>query len=87
MDRWNALVAAFEMDYLPGMFPWDAAKLESSFAGASHGEKCTIQFLLNLWDHSGEWTCGKFDLFEAFGVWDEIRVNALLSWAKAPFWP
>lgn len=67
--------------------PWDAATLEKTFAGKSHGEKCVIQFLLNLWDRSEEWSCGRFDLFEAYGIWDEIRRKAFLSWANGPFWP
>ena len=87
MDRWTALIAAFEMDYLEGMKPWNADNLEKAFAGRSHGEKCVIQFLLNLWDFRIDWACGRFDLFEAYGIWDDIRKNAFLSWANDPFWP
>lgn len=87
MSRWESLVAAFELEYLEGMQPWDANKLEKSFAAKSHGEKCVIQFLLNLWDRGTEWSCGPFDVLEAFGVWDDIRRNAFLSWANNRFWP
>jgi hypothetical protein len=87
MTRWEGLVAAFDMDYLEGMNPWNADKLEKAFAAKSHGEKCVIQFLLNLWDYREEWDCGRFDLFEAYGIWDEIRRKAFLLWANVPFWP
>ena len=87
MTRWEALVAAFDMDYLEGMNPWNADKLDQAFAGKSHGEKCVIRFLLNLWNGTEEWECGRFDLFEAYCTWDEVRRNAFLSWASDPFWP
>ena len=87
MDRWQTLVAAFEMDYLPGMVPWDAVGLEKSFPGATHDEQCTIRFLLNLWDHTSERSCGPFNLFAAYDTWDDIRRNAFLSWGNDPFWP
>jgi len=88
MDPWKALVEAFEMAYLPGMDPWEPVKLvEEAFPGASHGEKCTIRFLVNLWNAADEWSCGTFDLFDAYGIWDETRRKAFLSWANDPFWP
>ena len=87
MTRWEALVAAFDMDYLEGMNPWNADKLDQAFAGKSHGEKCVIRFLLNLWNGTEEWECGRFDLFEAYCTWDEVRRKAFVSWANDPFWP
>jgi hypothetical protein len=87
MTRWEALVAAFDMDYLEGMIPWNADKLDQSFAGRSHGEKCVIRFLLNLWDRQEKWECGRFDLFEALRIWDTDRRKVFLSWANDPFWP
>jgi hypothetical protein len=87
MNRWETLIAAFDMEYLPGMNPWDADQLDETFAGRSHGEKCVIQFLLNLWDGGVEWKCGRFDLFDAFGIWDDVRRRAFLAWANDPYWP
>lgn len=87
MDRWKGLIAAFDMDYLEGLNPWNAEKVEKAFAGRSHGEKCVIQFLLNLWDNKMDWECGAFDLFEAYCTWDTDRRKAFLVWANDPFWP
>jgi hypothetical protein len=36
----------------------------------SHGEVCTARFVLAVWDPSGEWHSGHFDVMEALGVWD-----------------
>jgi len=84
--RWQALVDSFQLRK-PGTDPWDALTLAANFNGASHGERCVIQFLLNLWDASGNWDCGKFDVIEAYSVWDEKNRNAFLKWATEPWWP
>jgi hypothetical protein len=87
MNRWEALVSAFEMDYIDGMAPWNASKLDKAFAAKTHGEKCVIRFLLNLWDRQEKWECGRFDLFEALRIWDADRRKVFLTWAIDPFWP
>ena len=84
--RWQALVDAFAI-HKSGTDPWDALIFAENFAGASHGERCVIQFLLNLWDAGGDWSCGKFDVIEAYSVWDDKRRTAFLTWANQPWWP
>ena len=85
-QKWQSLVDSFSL-HKPGVNPWDANELDEQFDGASHGEKCTIQFLLNLWNGSDDWKCGKFDLFDAFATWNETQRTAFLSWAIDPWWP
>ena len=63
--RWQALVDRFQLPK-KGVAPWDAMELAQQFTGASHGERCVIQFLLNVWDPGGAWECGKCDVIEAF---------------------
>lgn len=70
-----------------GANPWDAKTLEVNFDGASHGEKCVISFLLNVWDPGGDWSCGKFDVIDAMGIWNEKERDAFLIWAIKPWWP
>ena len=52
--RWRKLVESYGISK-PGASPWDAALLDDNFSGASHGEKCTIKFLLNLWNADYDW--------------------------------
>lgn len=85
-ERFFALAESFQLDK-PGASPWDADLLDASYAGASHGEKVTIAFLLNVWNPGHEWKCGKFDLIDAISVWDRGKREAFLSWAADPFWP
>ena len=84
--RWQALVDSFAISKR-GVAPWDALELAENSSGASHGERCMIQFLLNLWDPGGNWPCGKFDVIEAYGVWDAAKRHAFLSWATNSWWP
>lgn len=85
-DKWNQLVNSFGLT-VPGLDPWDAIALAGNFHGASHGEKCTIQFLLNLWNGGHDWQCGAFDVFEALATWNGKQQQAFLVWAADPWWP
>lgn len=84
--RWQSFVDQFCLRK-PGADPWDALKLDKSYQGASHGEKCTISFLLNVWSPGDDWSCGKFDLMDAIGVWDEDQLAAFRIWVNKPWWP
>ncbi|MEQ1828111.1 MAG: hypothetical protein ABL921_19280, partial [Pirellula sp.] len=61
----------------PSIRPWDALALDEWAASGSlsHGEICSVRFLLGVWDQDNEWQCGKFDALEAlrFGL---IRANS-----------
>ena len=84
--RWQQLVDQFGVSKA-GMKPWDAKRLESAFEGSSHGERCVIQFLLNVWDPGNAWACGKFDAIDAVSVWDDRQREAFLFWVNDPWWP
>lgn len=65
---------------------WDAEALNRwACSGASHGEKVAAQFVLTVWNRHEEWECGKFDLFEAYGIWDDAQWTAFQAWAQKPF--
>jgi hypothetical protein len=84
--RWQTLVDLFGLAK-QGTRPWDADTLAENFKGASHGEMCTIRFLLNVWDPGRNWSCGKFDVIEACRTWDHTQREAFLSWANDPWFP
>lgn len=68
--------------------PWDAAKVDTWGSGPrSHGERVTASFLLNVWDPSTDWKCGRFDLIDALRIWDAEHHQAFLRWARDPWWP
>jgi len=65
---------------------WDAVKLDRwASGGVSHGEKIAAQFVLSVWNDREEWQCGKFDVFEAYDVWDHHHWQAFATWATKPF--
>jgi len=84
--KWQSLVDQFNLRK-PGADPWDALLLQKQFNGASHGEKCTISFLLNVWSPNDPWECGTFDLIDAYATWDDDHRTAFLSWDNRPWWP
>ena len=85
-DRFQRLVDQFALDKV-GARPFDAELLDANYAGASHGEKVSIAFLLNVWDPGGEWKAGKFDLIDALRIWDDSKRRAFCDWAREPWWP
>ncbi len=87
--RMTAFALTFHsMHYASGVEPWDAVELETWASGPrSHGERVTAQFLLNVWDPSTEWRCGRFDLMEALRIWDAEHHKAFLRWVTDPWWP
>lgn len=70
-------------------------------SGVSHGEALAGRFVLSVWNSTTDWnevahedgileegeTLRRFDLFEAWGVWDEPHREAALAWLRDPFWP
>ena len=72
-----------------GVSLWSANTLDrwAAETALSHGERVTAQFLLAVWDPSHSWRCGRFDLMEALGVWDETHRAAFVAWATDPWWP
>ena len=84
--RWQAFVDEFSLNKT-GANPWDAGLLDANSAGASHGERLTISFLLNVWDGTTEWKVGKFDCIEAIATWSQEQRAAFADWARNPWWP
>jgi len=64
-----------------------------AYHGASHGEKCAIEFLLSVWDPKFDWQQNgfrNFNLAEAVGVLGgetTLEVQAIIEWLKRPFFP
>ena len=86
-DRWQSFVDSFGL-VKSGVAPWDARVLGANYSGASHGERCTIAFLLNVWDANGDWPCGTFDVIDALSVWQGSPAHAaFVKWASSPWWP
>ncbi len=86
LRRWQNLVCTFKLNK-PGVHPWDAHLLAANFAGASHGEKCTLSFLLHVWNPDEQWACGPFDIIDALRVWNDRQREAFIIWATDPWWP
>jgi hypothetical protein len=85
-----------------GSDPFDATKLlRFACSGHSHGEVLAAKFVLSVWNSTADWNAiaheegileederlRPFDLFEAWGTWDEGHREAALTWLKDPFWP
>ena len=69
------------------MAPWEPAKLDAWAAGeANSGGRHAAQFILELWNQSGDWKAGRFSVIEAFQVWDTSHREAFIAWAREPFW-
>ena len=85
-ERFQNLVNRFGLKK-SGANPFDAELLDANYAGASHGEKVSIAFLLNVWNPGHEWKSGKVDVMDALGVWDNDQRSAFCDWAREPWWP
>lgn len=70
---------------LAGIPPYQRAQLLGS-TSLSHGEKCTAQFVLAVWNPDEGWKSGKFNLMEALRAWDDANHKAFLVWAADPWW-
>lgn len=67
----RALALARSFHSLAHLTEWDPEALDDWTSGkSSHGEKLAAQFVLNIYNQYHEWRCGRFDLVEAYGVWD-----------------
>jgi hypothetical protein len=80
---------------VPGTDPWDAESLIAwTQTGApTSGSIWAARFLLSVWNPGTNWSehgvpgAGKFDLMEAWGVFDDAHRAAVMQWLAAPFWP
>lgn len=88
-DRMTALAQSFPcLMNAWGIEPFEPEELNRwAASGLSHGQRTTACFILNVWDGSTEWEAGRFDVMEAFRVWDPSHHAAFLEWAKDPWWP
>ena len=73
---------------LDNQFPSLKVKFDEYVAttGGS-GATCAAAFLLEIWNGSVDWKCGKFSLSRAIGCWDEHQLAAFQAWAKEPWLP
>ena len=85
-----------------GIAPWDVDRFLLWLCGPapSSGARHAGRFLLSVWNPSTDWietarekgiegaeALGRFDLFDAAGVWDDAHRLACMIWIEAPFWP
>lgn len=84
---------------VPGTDPWNVEKLIAwlNTGAPTSGSWHAAMFLLGVWNPHTKWNkegvkmrkgaSGKFDLFAAYGVWDEHHIQAMQEWLAVPFWP
>jgi hypothetical protein len=77
------------LEYADGVSPWDPDRFEAWLQSGApgHGARCAGQFVLSVWNPYVEWRCGRFDLHEALGIWDNHHRAAFLAWTRSPWWP
>jgi hypothetical protein len=88
-EQMSALALSFPSLREAPVEPWDPHKLEKWSVGPAPGSGAfhAARFVLNVWNDSTEWACGKFEFFEAFRSWDHNHKVAFLAWAGRPWWP
>lgn len=97
-EQWGT-IGAESMERLAAMFPelvhlkapikpWDQTKL-NAWARKCHSKaaRYAVQFLLEVVWNGNKWSCGRFNMREAWSHWDEEHRAAVLAWLEAPFWP
>lgn len=87
-----ALTLSFpSMEHAEGTAPFQPFELARWAQGRSHGELCTVRFLLSVWNPSDArrrvFYLEPFDLHEALEVWDGAHRGAFAGWAEDPWWP
>lgn len=90
--RMSELASSFPTlrDGVPGVRPWDQYQLDhwaASSGAVTHGSLLAARAVLYIWNPSVEWESGRFDLAEAFQVWDVFHREAFLQWAEDPWFP
>lgn len=45
------------------------------------------RFILSVWDPSGRWSAGRFNVCRALQRWDYAHRDAFVAWARDPWWP
>lgn len=68
---------------------WDPSRLDRWACGpeASSGALWAARFVLSVWNPKAVWECGRFDVHQAYHVWDDQHVAAFAAWARAPWYP
>jgi hypothetical protein len=80
---------------VPGTDPWNVDELVAwcNSGAPTSGSGWAARFLLTVWNPSTNWNehglpgAGKFDLMEAWSVFDDRHRAAVMKWLDAPFWP
>jgi hypothetical protein len=88
--RMAALARSFHcLAEADGVLPWDPERfVRWMHSGApGHGARCAGQFVLSVWNPYTDWSCGRFDLHEALGIWDSGHRAAFIAWVRSPWWP
>ena len=85
----RGLVASFHtLSEYPSEGPFEALRFQRwAKHTQSSGGLHAARFVLSLWNPSGRWAIGRFDLVHAMGVWDPSMRESFLAWAQSPWWP
>jgi hypothetical protein len=80
---------------VPGTDPWDALQLIAwcNTGAPMSGSGWAARFLLSVWNPSTNWNeeglpgAGRFELMEAWAIFDDPHRAGVMQWLDAPFWP
>jgi hypothetical protein len=80
---------------VPGTDPWDAVQLVAwcNTGAPTSGSGWAARFLLSVWNPSTNWNeeglpgAPRFDLLEAWAIFDDQHRAGVMQWLDAPFWP
>lgn len=88
---------------VPGTAPWNQTEFAHWASGPapSRAMRLAAAFVLSVWngctpDDGGWWNgslgddefhVGRFDVVDAFGVWDANHQAAFVAWCRKPFFP
>lgn len=84
---------------VPGTDPWDQYLFARWASGPAptHASRQAAAFVLAVWNggtpddggwwNQGDYLAGRFDVVEAFSIWDRQHQAAFKHWCNAPFWP
>lgn len=73
--------------FQPGDY-FDGEVMDAFRAGQlCHGAQCAFRFIGSVWNPTAKRKCGRFDLHDAMGVWDDEHRAAFIAWANDPWWP
>lgn len=71
----------------PGEFDPSVFARWAKKCATGSGSRNAARFVLAVWNNTGTWGLGRFDVMDAMGSWDSVHRAAFAAWARAPWWP